>query len=367
MRVRARTPLIASLLFGLLVVQPVAALAQPANDDRADATVVTAVPFLDVVDVTGATDEPDEPQPDCAPSSGTVWYAITLDRRTPIVVDTAGSGYDTVAAVWTTDLDQVACNDDAGSLQSRVGFTAAAGTTYLVQIGAFDGYIDPEFDTPELVVSIERGRTRTVRPQPERYSFRGQQATADDWEETEDGYSGRFVQLVDGRSGRYAISEVYVSSYDVTFMEKDGVLTETFTDWWGYAELASGAFERKLEGASVDQDVELYGYSCSGPVIDWDDFDEETDEWPEYDCIELGVDTARVAVTWTGVGPTFRFSERGRFTDPWGTYTYRYQGTSRDALVSGGVTGDIVSFDLDGADGRLLQLSSSDTFRPARR
>jgi hypothetical protein len=61
MRVRGRTLLSAALCASLLLVQPVAALAQPANDARADATVVTAVPFTDVVDVTGATEEPDEP------------------------------------------------------------------------------------------------------------------------------------------------------------------------------------------------------------------------------------------------------------------------------------------------------------------
>jgi hypothetical protein len=285
------------------------------------------------------------------------------------VVDTAGSGYDTVVSVYDTSLTEVACNDDAGgSLQSRAGFTARAGETYLVQVGAYAGVIEPDWDTPELVVTIERGRVTTVRPQPERYSFRGDQADAGTWEDTEDGFRGSDVSLVDGRSGRFSFAEVYVSDYDVRFEEKaDGTVIETFTDWWGYGDLPSGAFGRRLSGASVDQDVELWGYSCSGPVIDWDEIGDDPDEWPEYDCLDLGTDTARVDVTWTGVGPTSRFNVRERYVEPWGVWTYRAQGRTRDADVVGGVQGSEVAFDLTGADGGLASISVSESFRPRRR
>ncbi len=43
--------------------QPQSALAQPANDDFASATVIGALPFSDPLSTAGATTEPDEPLP----------------------------------------------------------------------------------------------------------------------------------------------------------------------------------------------------------------------------------------------------------------------------------------------------------------
>jgi hypothetical protein len=354
-----------SLIATLVVAVPTAALAAPDNDDRADATRVTAVPFGDLVDVTDATTEDDEPEPSCAPTGQTVWYEVRLDRRTPLVVDTAGSGYDTVAAVYTPDLTEVACNDDAGTLQARVGFSAERGATYLVQIGAYGGVLDPEWDDPTLQVTIERGRTHTMRPRQERWSFQGLQAEAFDWWGDGDSYGGAGVTLVQGRGsdswsrGQYRLDEVSVYSYDgIVDREKN---TETFTDWWGYAPLTSGGIDRKLASASVDQDVEVWGWTCTGPA-DW-----EEDEDVEFECTELGQGTVRAAVDWTGVGGTFRSNERSRFQDDWGTYTYRYRATQRQADVAGGVTGDVLSFDLTGAEGYLADVQSSDSFRVSRR
>ncbi|HEV2005387.1 MAG TPA: hypothetical protein VGQ85_02135 [Candidatus Limnocylindrales bacterium] len=78
----------------------------------------------------------------------TVWFSI-VGTGASVTFDTAGSGFDTVTAVYTKALDGSyvpvpgACNDDVPllplgrTLQSAVTFTAAAGTTYYVQIGGF--------------------------------------------------------------------------------------------------------------------------------------------------------------------------------------------------------------------------------------
>jgi hypothetical protein len=145
--------LLATLTAALVVGQPVAALAAPDNDDRANATPVTAIPFVDVVDVADATTEADEPGTGCltyedeegsfeVPVGHTVWYEVSLGKRTQVLVDTAGSGFDTVAVVYTSDLEEIACNDDAGSLQAKVDFTAERGQTYLVKIGSYGDYTD---------------------------------------------------------------------------------------------------------------------------------------------------------------------------------------------------------------------------------
>lgn len=369
----------------LLLAQPVTALADapPANDDRADATVVTAVPFSDVVDVSNATTEDGEPNPSCltyaddefdeawtVPIGHTVWYAVTLRNRTQVLVDTAGSGYDTVAAVYTTDLAEVTCNDDAGSLQARVGFTAERGQTYLVQIGSYGAHIDPEWQDPTLVLSIARGREVTRQPHTERYSYAGLIAGADTaWGAS--GYVG--VWMEQGRAtypwsrGPERLDRLSLYAYDEVVDDDKG--TVTFTDWWGEASPSGGTIDRRLSSASVDQVVEVVGYSCTGPYIDWDEIDEnglENGEW-EFHCLEPVYDTVHAQVDWTGVGPTSRSNERGRYQDEWGSYSYRFRGTFRDAEVAGRLDGEVLSVELDEAWGWLANMSYSEQYRVARR
>lgn len=388
-----RRTVLLSLTAALVIGPSTAALAAPDNDDRANATPVTTIPFNDVVDVSDATVEDDEPGTGCltyydeefdetyeVPVGHTVWYEVTLRNRTQVLVDTAGSGFDTVAVVYDRDLNEIACNDDAGTLQAKVDFTAQRGQTYLVKIGSFGGYIDEEYEDPRLMVSIDRGRVRTRELNPnrqERSSFRGLQAHAGNWqfEEGEDfsAYSGEGVGIVEGRQqdswsrGNTRIAEVNVYSYEgeVDFEKQ----TETFTDWWGYEPLVNGQIDRRLRDADVDQDVWVQGYSCTGPIWDGDEdgwLDDE-DEWIEFECTELGSGTVRATVDWTGYGATTRTSSRARYQDEWGTYTYRYRASERAANVVGGVSGEVLSFDLTGAEGYLADVQYADTFRYARR
>lgn len=82
------------------------------------------------------------------PVGHTVWYRI-VGTGSPVTVDTAGSDYDTVAAVYTSPsagtytplpdacVDDVALTPMGRTLQSAVSFGTTAGTTYYVQIGGF--------------------------------------------------------------------------------------------------------------------------------------------------------------------------------------------------------------------------------------
>jgi hypothetical protein len=380
-----------SLTAALVVGQPMAALAAPDNDDRANATQVTAIPFNDVVDVSDATVEDDEPGTGCltyyddefdetyeVPVGHTVWYEVALRNRTQVLVDTEGSGFDTVAVVYDSDLNEIACNDDAGSLQAKVDFTAERGQTYLVKIGSYGDDIDEEYGDPTLVVSIDRGRVKTRELNPsrqERYSFQGLQASAGNWwfEEDENGYrfNGEGVGIVQGRQqdswsrGNNRFSEVNVYSYAGERDLEKG--TETFSDWWGYAPLVNGNIDRRLRDAYVDQDVWVEGWSCTGPIWDEEEELEAQDDEYEYFCTELGSGTVRASVDWTGYGATTRSSGRERYQDEWGTYTFRYRANERAANVNGGVSGEVLSFDLTGAEGYLSDVQYQDTFRYARR
>ena len=139
----------AAALVALLVLLPLAGAAPagaakpggtaPANDAFASATVVGGLPFADTVATRKATKAADDPAA-CAGYVRSVWYRFTATSGQRVVVDTIGSGYDTLLAVYTGsqgNLTQVGCNDNAnGTKQSRVAFDPANGTDYAVMVGA---------------------------------------------------------------------------------------------------------------------------------------------------------------------------------------------------------------------------------------
>lgn len=145
------------------------AAAQPTNDDVTNATVIDALPFTDGIDTTDATTAPDDP--DCAGNGHTVWYSFTPDTTVEIVVATAGSDYDTTLSAYVGDpgtLEQVRCNDDFGSLQSRIRFTAQAGTRYYLMVGSFfespggNLVLTAQVLPPKVVLGISADPTGTV-------------------------------------------------------------------------------------------------------------------------------------------------------------------------------------------------------------
>jgi len=113
-------------LVGLLGVAPRPLPAQPANDDFANAKVITGIFGSVTTDNTGATAEPGEPSHAGFPAKASIWYQWTAPQSGEVYMDTLGSSYlnnagasnllDTVLAIYTgTDLEhltQVAANDD---------------------------------------------------------------------------------------------------------------------------------------------------------------------------------------------------------------------------------------------------------------
>jgi hypothetical protein len=92
----------------------------------------------------------------------TLWYSFT-GTGGPVTIDTSGSNFDTVIAVYDASLNELACNDDVefapigGSLQAALTIDTVAGVTYLIQAGGFD----PEpFFPGEPNLPAEFGRLR---------------------------------------------------------------------------------------------------------------------------------------------------------------------------------------------------------------
>lgn len=93
----------------------------------------------------GATAEPGEPAHAGVPPNASLWWEWTAPTTGNVSVNTTGSTYDTVLAVYTSSgstaptspdrLTLIAANDDdAGAASSRVAFTAQAGVTYEIAI-----------------------------------------------------------------------------------------------------------------------------------------------------------------------------------------------------------------------------------------
>lgn len=140
-------------------------LAGPANDDLIAARPLT-VGSPHTQFTTGATTEPGEAEP-CGLIGATVWFSVNVPVTGDLVIHTTGSTFDTVLAAYLEAPSppgglgpMLACNDDAGSLQSSVSVTVEAGQRILLQAGGFNGA------TGELHISIRPPNNKIDRPQP---------------------------------------------------------------------------------------------------------------------------------------------------------------------------------------------------------
>lgn len=110
----------------------------PPNDDFNNAIHIAAIPYTASFDATNATTAPDDPF--CYGANQTLWFAYTPNTNIRLEANTFGSNYDTTLSVYTGTrgaLSQTACNDDSnGTVQSRVRFDAAAGTTYYFMVSS---------------------------------------------------------------------------------------------------------------------------------------------------------------------------------------------------------------------------------------
>lgn len=142
--------------------------AQPANDECATATTVSALPFTDQVNTRLATVGTNDPVLSCADGGGgkTVWYSFTPGNDVFVTVNTRGSSpndYDTALAIFLGSCDSliaILCNDDIslGQIrQSEILFQAQAGVTYIIHVAEWNGG-GPNGGVPtggDLVFNIE--------------------------------------------------------------------------------------------------------------------------------------------------------------------------------------------------------------------
>jgi hypothetical protein len=147
---------------GTLVVRIYATPPEPNNDFASAITVAvpTRVTALNAV----ATVQSGEPMTsggtsicDAAQVSRTLWYKFQPASGTVVTLDTFGSNYDTVLAVYTGSavnaLTQVDCNDDSGGVRaSQISFTAD-GSLYYIQVGGFYS-LSAQYQFGNLVLNV---------------------------------------------------------------------------------------------------------------------------------------------------------------------------------------------------------------------
>jgi subtilase family serine protease len=115
-----------------------------ANDNFANGTVISGTAVTATGTNVNATKEPSEPYHAGNVGGHSVWWTWTAPADGVVMLDTSGSNFDTLLAVYTgtsvSALTLVAANDDdptAFTTTSRLAFRAVAGTTYHF---AVDGY-----------------------------------------------------------------------------------------------------------------------------------------------------------------------------------------------------------------------------------
>ena len=116
---------------------------RPANDNLANAFAVAGAAYSTTGTNVFATKEPGEPNHAGSPGGRSVWWTWTAPQTGKAMVTTAGSGVDTLLAVYTgstiAGLVLVGANDDFVDFTSRVRFDAVAGTAYRIAVDGFSG------------------------------------------------------------------------------------------------------------------------------------------------------------------------------------------------------------------------------------
>ena len=121
----------------------------PRNDFFTNRIAVAASTLTVRGTSTYASKEPGEPNHAGNSGGKSLWWTWTPATNGTITMDTIGSSFDTLLAVYTgsvlTNLTQVAANDDISTdsrnpvLASRVKFTAVAGTPYQIAVDGKNG------------------------------------------------------------------------------------------------------------------------------------------------------------------------------------------------------------------------------------
>jgi len=120
----------------------------PFHDDFTNATVIVASPSSFTTFNACAGKEPGEPSHANNTGGHSIWYKATATSNGVVRLNTVGSDFDTLLAVYTgnavNSLTLIASNDDITFPtveQSALSFAAVNGTSYYIAIDGYDGAV----------------------------------------------------------------------------------------------------------------------------------------------------------------------------------------------------------------------------------
>ncbi|MEO8425631.1 MAG: lysyl oxidase family protein, partial [Verrucomicrobiota bacterium] len=139
----------------------------PANDLFANAQAITGGAGTVTGDNLLATKETGEPSHTGNAGGHSIWYKWSAPLSGSATIDTVGSDFDTMMAVYTgasvSGLTLIGSNDDIGgtpnSVLSRVSFNANGGTAYLIAVDGYNGkrgYVTLNWSQPSAGLGTAR-------------------------------------------------------------------------------------------------------------------------------------------------------------------------------------------------------------------
>ncbi len=204
------------------------------NNNCADAQPVGEVENL-AFDTSSATFD----GPGLCTHSPNLWYCYTASCTGDVTVSLAGSGYDTMLAVYKgcecypSVSALIACNDDFGAgTTSQVTFPAVAGHQYLIEVGGYDGEAPPRKGQGKLTI-VCAGEPGPISP--------------------------------DGCANAKPIGEVTDLPYDTSTATADGpgLCMNGPNIWYCYTASCTGNVTVKLSAANYDTMLAAYnGCEC---------------------------------------------------------------------------------------------------------
>ena len=144
MPARSKLLVVVLVCAGLLALFPSPGSAAPANDNFSAAEAVTGRSGTVTGSNIGATKEIGEPSHAGDLGGASVWYSWAPPRDATVTVDTSGSEFDTLLAIYTgssfESLAEVASNNNCnGAADSCVTFSAVATDVYRIAVDGYDG------------------------------------------------------------------------------------------------------------------------------------------------------------------------------------------------------------------------------------
>lgn len=226
------------------------------------------MPYTYVQDVSNATTANDDPFLSCYAGQGnrSVWYRYTPTSSGELSVDTFGSNYDTVLAIWTGtrgNLTEVDCNDDADGLQSVLTVSVQAGTPYFIEITSYDNVagtlrISADFTNDPVITDLrlryDTSSGLVVIYQDVFFYDPNGDATIVDWE---------LISVVGGNPNDFIITDGTISIPPAQ-QQAGAMVTGTFTcpaDFTGRLNM-----DVTLEDAAAQRSNTVsYSMNCSNP------------------------------------------------------------------------------------------------------